>query len=70
MPEKQLPPPVGRRSRARLADSASCWLDWTEQNRAIWLATLGRGEDIPDPDIRAVDVGRTPSSEPVDPSRN
>ena len=54
MREEQLPPPVGRSARARLADSVSRWLDWTEQNRTIWLATLGRGEDIADPDIRAV----------------
>ncbi len=52
--EEQLPPPVGRSARARLADSVSRWLDWTEQNRTIWLATLGRGEDIADPDIRNV----------------
>jgi AcrR family transcriptional regulator len=52
--EEQLPPPVGRSARARLADSVSRWLDWTEQNRTIWLATLGRGEDIADPDVRAV----------------
>ena len=50
--EEQLPPPVGRSARARLADSVSRWLDWTEQNRTIWLATLGRGEDIADPDVR------------------
>ena len=31
--EEQLPPPVGRSARARLADSVSRWLDWTEQNR-------------------------------------
>ena len=54
MREEQLPPPVGRSARARVADSVSRWLDWTEQNRTIWLATLGRGEDIADPDIRAV----------------
>jgi AcrR family transcriptional regulator len=52
--EEQLPPPVGRSARARVADNVSRWLDWTEQNRTIWLATLGRGEDIADPDIRAV----------------
>ena len=28
-----------------------------EQNRTIWLSTLGRGEDIADPDIRAVVTG-------------
>ncbi len=38
----------------RLADNVSRWLDWTEQNRTIWLATLARGEDIADPDIRHV----------------
>ena len=54
MREEQLPPPVGRSARARLADDVSRWLDWTEQNRTIWLSTLGRGEDIADPDIRAV----------------
>ena len=54
MREEQLPPPVGRSARARVADSVSRWLDWTEQNRTIWLATLGRGEDIADPDVRAV----------------
>jgi AcrR family transcriptional regulator len=54
MREQQLPPPVGRSARARLADDVARWLDWTEQNRTIWLATLGRGEDIADPDIRAV----------------
>ena len=52
--EEQVPLPVGRSARARLADSVSRWLDWTEQNRTIWLATLGRGEDIADPDIRRV----------------
>ena len=54
MREEQIPPPVGRSARARLADTVSRWLDWTEQNRTIWLATLGRGEDIADPDVRAV----------------
>jgi AcrR family transcriptional regulator len=52
--EEQLAPPVGRSARARLADTVSRWLDWTEQNRTIWLATLGRGEDIADPDVRQV----------------
>ena len=54
MREEQLPPPVGRSARARLADSVSRWLDWTEQNRTVWLATLGRGEDVADPDVRNV----------------
>ena len=52
--EEQIPAPVGRSARARIADTVSRWLDWTEQNRTIWLATLGRGEDIADPDIRRV----------------
>ena len=52
--EEQVPPPVGRSARARVADTVSRWLDWTEQNRTIWLATLGRGEDIADPDVRQV----------------
>ncbi len=52
--EQQLPPPVGRSARARVGDSVSRWLDWTEQNRTIWFATLGRGEDIADPDVRNV----------------
>ena len=54
MREEQLPPPIGRSARARLADTVSRWLDWTEQNRTIWLGTLGRGEDIADPDVRRV----------------
>jgi AcrR family transcriptional regulator len=56
MREEQLPAPVGRSARARLADSVSRWLDWTEQNRTVWLATLGRGEDVADPEVRAVVV--------------
>jgi AcrR family transcriptional regulator len=52
--EEQLPPPAGRSARARLADDVSRWLDWTEQNRTIWLATIAHGEDIADPDIRQV----------------
>src|SRR3954470_16155216 len=52
--EEQLRPPVGRSARARVADSASRWLDWTDANRTIWLATIARGEDIADPDVRQV----------------
>ena len=37
-----------------MADSVSRWLDWAEQNRTICLGTLGRGEDIADPEVRAV----------------
>jgi AcrR family transcriptional regulator len=49
---EELAPPTGRSPRARIADSVSRWLDWTEANRTIWLATIARGEDIADPDIR------------------
>ena len=52
--EEQLRPPVGSSPRARLADSVSRWLDWTEQNRQIWLATMARGDDLADPDIKRV----------------
>jgi hypothetical protein len=27
----------------------SRWLDWTQTNRTIWLATIARGDDIADP---------------------
>ena len=61
MREEQLPPPVGRSARARLADDVSRWLDWTEQNRTIWLGTIAHGEDIADPDVRrVVDRPRAP----------
>src|SRR5215208_4492914 len=52
--EEHLRPPVGRSARARVADSISRWLDWTEANRTIWLATIAPGDDIADPDIRQV----------------
>jgi AcrR family transcriptional regulator len=52
--EERLRPPVGRSARARVADSVSRWLDWTEANRAIYLATMARGEDIADPEVRHV----------------
>jgi AcrR family transcriptional regulator len=52
--EQQIRPPVGRSARARVADSVSRWLDWTEANRTIWLATIAHGEDIADPDVRRV----------------
>ena len=54
MREEQLPPPVGRSARARLADDVSRWLDWTEANRTIWLAAMAPGEDIVDPEVRRV----------------
>ena len=37
-----------------MADSVSRWLDWTETNRTIYLATIAHGEDIADPDVRHV----------------
>src|SRR5215208_5895165 len=52
--EEHLRPPVGRSARARVADSVSRWLDWTEANRTIWLATIAHGEDIADPEVRQV----------------
>jgi AcrR family transcriptional regulator len=52
--EEQLPPPVGRSARARVADTVSRWLDWTEANRTIWLATIAHGEDVVDPEVRRV----------------
>jgi len=52
--EERLRPPVGRTDRARVADTVSRWLDWTEANRTIWLATIAHGEDIADPDVRRV----------------
>jgi AcrR family transcriptional regulator len=55
--EEQLRPPVGRSARARVAENVSRWLDWTEANRTIWLATMAPGEDIADPDVRHVVAG-------------
>ena len=52
--EDELRPPVGRSARARVGDTVSRWLDWTESNRTVYLATMGRGADIADPDVRRV----------------
>ena len=52
--EDQIRPPRGRSAHARLADTVSRWLDWTEANRAIYLGTIAPGEDIADPDVRRV----------------
>jgi AcrR family transcriptional regulator len=52
--ESELRPPVGRSARARVGDSVSRWLDWTEASRTIWLATIAHGDDIADPDVRHV----------------
>ena len=42
---------MGSTARARVADTVSRWLDWTEANRTIWLATLAHGQDIADADV-------------------
>src|SRR3954449_12980206 len=52
--EDELRPPAGRSAAARVADTVSRWLDWTEANRTIWLATIAHGEDIADPEVRRV----------------
>ncbi len=52
--EDQIPLPVGSTASARVADSVSRWLDWTEANRRVWLATMAHGEDIADPEVRRV----------------
>ena len=49
--EQDLRPPVGPSAGARVADSVSRWLDWTEANRTIWLATIAPGEDVADHDV-------------------
>ena len=46
--------PEGRSARARVADSVSRWLDWTEANRSTYLGTIAPGDDIADPEIRRV----------------
>ena len=55
--EEQLAPPAGRSARARVADTVTLWLGWTEANRTIWLAAIAPGEDIVDPDVRRVVAG-------------
>ena len=52
--EERLRPPAGRSARARVTDSVTRWLDWTEENRTIYLGTIAPGEDIADPDVRRV----------------
>ena len=52
--EEGLRPPLGRSARARVADTVSRWLDWTEANRTIYLGTIAPGEDIADPEVRRV----------------
>ena len=50
--EDGLRAPEGRSARARVADSVSRWLDWTEANRLIYLGTIAPGEDLADPEVR------------------
>src|SRR4051812_6512441 len=52
--EDAIRPPAGRSARARVGDSVSRWLDWTQANRTLWLATIARGDDMTDPDVRRV----------------
>ena len=52
--EEQLRPATGRSARARVADSVSRWLDWTEANQTVYLGTIAPGEDIADPEVRRV----------------
>src|SRR3954447_16465823 len=52
--EDQIRPPEGRSARARVSDSVSRWLDWTEANRTLWLATIARGDDLTDPEVSRV----------------
>jgi AcrR family transcriptional regulator len=52
--EEQLRPPVGPSARARVGDSVARWLDWTEENRTIYLGTIAPGEDIADPEVKQV----------------
>jgi AcrR family transcriptional regulator len=46
--------PEGRSARARVADSVSRWLDWTEAHRSTYLGTIAPGDDIADPEVRRV----------------
>ncbi len=54
MREASLRQPEGRSARARVEDTVSRWLDWTEANRLIYLGTIAPGEDIADPEVRRV----------------
>jgi AcrR family transcriptional regulator len=52
--EQQLRPPVGRSARARVADTVTRWLDWTEANRTLYLGSIAPGEDLTDLEVRRV----------------
>jgi AcrR family transcriptional regulator len=50
--EEPLQPSVGRSARARVEDTVSRWLTWTEANKTTYLGTIAPGEDIADPHVR------------------
>jgi AcrR family transcriptional regulator len=52
--EDQVREATGRSARARVADTVSRWLDWTEANRTIYLGTIAPGDDIAAPEVRRV----------------
>src|SRR5688572_2530630 len=52
--EESLRHPEGRSARARVGDTVSRWLDWTDANRNTYLGTIAPGEDIADPEVRRV----------------
>ena len=52
--DNEMRAPEGRSARARVADSVSRWLDWTEANRTIYLGTIAPGEDLADPEVQRV----------------
>ena len=47
--EESLRPPEGRSARARVADSVSRWLDWTEANRTSISAPSRPARTSPTP---------------------
>jgi AcrR family transcriptional regulator len=52
--ERELRQPVGSSARERVGDSVSRWLDWTQENRTIWLAAMAPGEHLSDQEVRRV----------------
>ena len=57
MREEQLPPPVGRSARAGWPTTCRAGWNGPRTTARSGSATLGRGEDIADPDIRQVVAG-------------
>ena len=57
--EEELRPPLGRGAPARVADTVSRRLDWTEANQTIYLGWIAPREDIADPDLRRAVVQLT-----------